>query len=136
MPEWTLWARPVWVLLVLIYWAMVMPLHVGVGTAWVAGILLDLLSGTLLGEHALGFTIVIYFVSRMHIRLRMYPLLQQGLSVLVFVLIYQFVIYCTQGFIDELPTTPLYWLASLTSMLLWPWLYILLRDCRRWFRVV
>jgi rod shape-determining protein MreD len=135
MPDWTVWLRPAWVLMVLAYWAMTVPNRVGVGIAWVTGIMVDLLNGTLLGEHALAFSLVIYFVSRMHMRLHMYPLLQQGMSLFVFVLLYQFVLYCVQGFIGELPDSHLYWLSSVTSMLLWPWLYILMRDCRRWFKV-
>lgn len=135
LPDWTTWYRPSWVVLVLIYWTINSPYRVNVGVAWVMGVLMDLLTGTLLGEHALAYTIVIYFVSRMYIRLRMYPLLQQGLSVFVFVLLYQFILYCIQGFIGELPNSHLYWLSSMTSMLLWPWLFVLLRDWRRWFRV-
>lgn len=135
MPDWTIWLRPAWVLLVLIYWAMTVPYRVSVGTAWLMGILVDLLNGTLLGEHALAYTIVIYFVTRIHIRLRMYPLLQQGLSILLFVLLYQFILYCIQGFIGQLPTSHLYWLSTITSMLFWPWLFVLMRDCHRWFRV-
>ncbi|TAK76725.1 MAG: rod shape-determining protein MreD [Gammaproteobacteria bacterium] len=135
MPDWTIWLRPAWVLMVLIYWAVTVPDRVGVGTAWVVGLVVDLLNGTLLGEHALAFTIVIYFVSRMHMRLRMYPLLQQGLSILFFVFLYQFILYCIQGFIGSLPESHLYWLSSVTSMLLWPWLFVLMRDFRRWFKV-
>lgn len=135
MPDWTIWLRPAWVLLVLIYWAMMTPYRVSIGVAWIVGLLVDLLTGTLLGEHALAYTIVIYFVTKMHIRLRMYPLLQQGLSILFFVLLYQFILYCIQGFIGELPGSQLYWLSAITSTLLWPWLYVLMRDCRRWFKV-
>lgn len=133
MPEWTAWLRPAWVLLVLIYWAMNSPYRVSVGIAWSMGIVIDLLTGTLLGEHAVAYTLVVYLVSRIYIRLRMYPLLQQGLSIFIFVLLYQFILYCIQGFIGELPNSHLYWLSSITSMLLWPWLFVLLRDWRRWF---
>lgn len=135
MPDWTIWLRPAWVLMVLIYWSMMLPYRVGVGLAWFVGLIVDLLNGTLLGEHALAFTIVIYFISRMHIRLRMYPLLQQGISILVFVALYQFILFCIQGFIGALPSSNLYWLSSVTSMLLWPWLFVLMRDFRRWFKV-
>lgn len=135
MPDWFLWWRPAWVLLVLIFWALTMPQLVSVGAAWIVGLIVDLLNGTLLGEHALAFTIVIYIVSRMHIRLNMYPMMQQGLSVLFFVLLYQFILFCVQGFIGELPNSQLYWMSSITSMLLWPWLFVLLRDYRRWFQV-
>lgn len=135
MPDWTIWLRPAWVLMVLIYWAMMAPYQISVGTAWFMGLIVDLLNGTLLGEHALAYTIVVYFVSKMHIRLRMYPLLQQGMSIFGFVLMYQFIIYCIQGFIGQLPGSHLYWLSSVTSMLLWPWLFVVMRDCRRWFKV-
>lgn len=135
MPDWTTWLRPAWVLMVLIYWAMMVPYRVSVGVAFIVGLLVDLLNGTLLGEHALAFTIVIYFVNRMHIRLRIYPLLQQGLSILFFVLLYQFILFCIQGFIGELPDSNLYWLSSITTTLLWPWLFVLMRDCHRWFKI-
>lgn len=135
MPEWATWMRPAWVLMVLIYWAMSLPFILSVGTAWLIGLVVDLLNGTLLGEHALAYTIIIYFVGRMHIRLRMFPMIQQSLFVFALILLYQFIIYCTQGFIGELPRSHLYWLSSVSSMLLWPWLVILMRDVRRWFKV-
>lgn len=132
MPDWAIWYRPAWVLLVLIYWSMTNPNMVNVGVAWFLGIVVDLLNGTLLGEHALGYTVVIYLVSRVYLRLRMAPLIQQGFSILFFVFVYQFILYCIQGFIGELPTRSLYWMSSVTSMLLWPWLYLLLQDFRPW----
>lgn len=135
MPDWTVWLRPAWVLVVLMYWAMVAPHQVNVGLACFMGLIVDLLNGTVLGEHALAYTIVIYFVARMSIRLRVSPLLQQGISIFIFTLLYQFIIYCIQGFIGELPGSHLYWLSTVTSTLLWPWLFVLLRDCRRWFRM-
>jgi rod shape-determining protein MreD len=93
------------------------------------------LNGTLLGEHALALTIVTYFVLRMHSRLRMYPLLQQGLWVFVFVLFYQFTLFCIQGFLGSLPKTWLYWSSSFTSMLLWPWVSSIMGDYRRRYKV-
>ena len=135
MPELAAWFRPAWVLLLLIYWSMTVPNRVGVGTAWMTGLIFDLINGSLLGEHALAFTVVIYFVSRMHLRLCMYPLLQQGFSILVFVFLYQFILYCLQGFVGELPVSHLYWLSSVTSMFIWPWLFVLMRDVRCWLQV-
>jgi rod shape-determining protein MreD len=135
MPGWTVWLRPAWTLLVLIYWGMEAPDLVNVGTAWLVGIILDVLNGTLLGEHALALTFVIYIVVHMHSRLRMFPLLQQSIMVFLLVLIYQFILYCVQGFINETPHGLLFWSSSLTSMLLWPWVYSIMQDCRRRFKV-
>jgi len=135
MPDWVAWLRPAWVLMILIYWTMILPARVNVGIAWLMGMMVDLLNGTLLGEHALAYTVVIYLVTRMDIRLRMYPVIQQSFSILLFILIYQFILYCIQGFIGQLPASNLYWLSSLTSMLLWPWFFVLMRDYRRWFKM-
>ncbi len=136
MPEWAIWARPAWLLLTLIYWVMIAPSHVNVGVAWTVGLLLDILTGTMLGEHALAFTIVIFMVCRLRMRINMYPMLQQSFSILVFVSIYQVILYGVQGFVGNAPHTHLYWLSSLSSMLLWPWLYAVLKDYCRWFRIV
>jgi rod shape-determining protein MreD len=131
MPDWTNWLRPAWVLMILIYWGMVTPERVNIGFAFFIGLVVDLFNGTLLGEHAFAYVIVIYLVTRMHLRLFMSSLLQQGLSVFIFVLLYQFIVYCIQGFIGALPSSHLFWLASVTSTLLWPWLFVVLRDYRR-----
>ncbi len=135
MPDWAVWFRPEWVVMVLIYWVMVIPHRINMITAWSLGLCIDVLNGTLLGEHALALTLVAYFVDRMHMRLRMFPLLQQGFIVFFLVLLYQFVIYCVQGFIGQLPNTWLYWSASVTSMLLWPWVFSIIRNCRHRFRI-
>ncbi|SRR5579883_548307 len=135
MPAWTVWLRPAWVLLIIIYWTMETPYYVNVGLAWFSGIILDVLNGTLLGEHALAMTIVIYLVARMQSRLRMFSLLQQGLMIFLFTLIYQFILYCVQGFQGEVPRNYLYWSASATSMIVWPWVYSVLQSYRRRFKV-
>lgn len=128
MPGWAVWLRPAWVLMILIYWAMMDPERINVGIAWIVGIFLDVLEGTLLGEHALALTLVVYIVVRMYSRLRMFPLIQQGMSIFLLVLLYQFILFCIQGFLGALPSSWLYWSSSLTSMLLWPWVYSILRG--------
>lgn len=52
--------RPDFVLVVLIYWLLRAPSLCSVGTAWIAGLLVDLATGSLLGQHALSFTITAY----------------------------------------------------------------------------
>ena len=50
--------RPAWVALVLVYWCMAAPDQVGVVAGWTTGLLLDVMTGTLLGQHALGLSVV------------------------------------------------------------------------------
>lgn len=136
MPDWTSWFRPAWLLLVLSFWAIENPYVVNIGIAWFTGLLLDVLNGTLLGEHALALTVVIYIIARMQARMRMFSLLQQCLIIFILVFLYQVIIYCIQGFLGDAPHGWMYWMSSVTSMILWPWVFSILRDSRRRFRAV
>lgn len=131
LPQWAFWARPEWLLLVLIYWVMAIPQRINVGFAWCIGILVDVMNGTLLGEHAMAFALVAYTVARLHQRLRMFPLWQQAIAVFMFSIFYQTILFAIQGMIGELPKTLSYWLPSFISMLFWPWTYIILSDSSR-----
>ena len=54
MPDWTVWLRPAWVLMVLIYWTMVLPYRVNVGTAWCVGIVLRCVKRHFIGRACAG----------------------------------------------------------------------------------
>lgn len=127
--------RPDWVLLVLIYWAMALPHRVGVGFAWVCGLLIDVLTGLLLGQHALAYSIVVYLTLKLHQRLRLYPLWQQALSILVLLGLGQLLLLWINGMIGRPVHSWLYWLPSLVGALLWPFIFLFLRGLRRGFRV-
>jgi rod shape-determining protein MreD len=81
--------RPDWVGLTLIFWCLALPYRVSVGSGFMAGLLLDSLSGTLLGEHALALSLIAYLCVRLHQRIRVYPIWQQALTVMTFLLLHQ-----------------------------------------------
>lgn len=135
LPDWIAYLRPEWVSLVLIYWCMALPERVGVGIGWIAGLFLDVIHGAVLGQYALALALVAYFTLSLHQRLRVFPLLQQMFMVLLLVLFQQLVVIWIKGFTGESPGSMRYWLPSLTTMLLWPWLFVLLRDLRRKYQV-
>lgn len=135
LPRWADLFRPEWVALVLIYWCLALPERVGVGIGWGMGILVDVVKGTLLGQNALALAVVAYLTLRLHQRIRVYPLWQQALFVLVLVALDQMLVLWVKGIIGRPPGTWLYWLPSFTSMLLWPWVFLILRDMRRQFQV-
>lgn len=56
LPDWARFYRPQWSTLVLIYWTLASPYRVGVGIGWATGIVIDVITGTLLGQHALALS--------------------------------------------------------------------------------
>ena len=54
MAGWAAPWRPPWVALVLLYWCFAVPERVGVLAGWGCGLVLDVLVGTLVGQHALA----------------------------------------------------------------------------------
>jgi rod shape-determining protein MreD len=122
---------PHWLLLIVIYWILALPHRISLGVAWLLGLILDGLYGSTFGEHALAMTVVAYLVEKFHQQIRMFPLLQQAICILVFVLIYQGLLFWIQGILGQLPNTHWFWLSAITSMIVWPWLFMLLRAWRR-----
>jgi len=53
LPDFMEAGRPLWLVLVLAFWALYLPSGVGFFTAFVLGLFEDVLLGTLLGQHAL-----------------------------------------------------------------------------------
>ena len=135
LPSWVEWFRPEWLLMVIIYWGVATPHRVSIGIAWVLGLLLDAFNGTLLGEHALAMVVITYIVVSQHRRIRVFPLWQQGIVVLLLTAVFQLIVFMVQGAIGQIPQTWLYWMPTLTSMMFWPWVYAVLREWRRRFKI-
>jgi len=135
LPEWLRYVRPDWAGLVLIYWCLALPDRVGVTTGWLTGLLVDLLTGTLLGQHALSLTVVAWLTLKFHQRVRLFPVWQQALTVLVLLIVHQLLALWVNRIIG-LPGAPWYvWMPAVSGMLLWPLIFTLLRGLRRGFSV-
>ena len=72
---------------------------------------------------------------RLHQRIRIYPMWQQALTVLVLLILHQLLTLWVDSTIGR-PSRPLsYWLPSLVGMLLWPFIYRFLTALRINFQV-
>ena len=131
LPESLRFVRPEWVLMVLFYWAMALPNRVGVGYAWVVGLLMDVMMGGTLGVLAFAYALVIYLVLGFHLQLRQYPMWQQALSIMSLVL----VVHIISVLISPRMASWHVWLPAVTSMIMWPFVYGTLRKLRRTFKV-
>ena len=103
----------------------------GVGTGWIVGLLLDVLYGSLLGQQAFAKTIIAFLTIKLHLRIRAYPRWQQATIILLLLFINQFLVYWLRDLIDTAPIQAGFWSTAIVGMVVWPWLFILLRRVRR-----
>ena len=131
LPDWAQIYRPNWMALVLIYWSMALPKRVGLWFAFFSGIILDTSLGTLLGQHTLALVLIIAINMNFYQRIRVLALAQQAIYVFVLLLINQVVVAWVEGVLGR--STPLlaFFAAPFIGMLIWPWVFVVLRDLRR-----
>jgi rod shape-determining protein MreD len=118
--------RPDWVAVVLLYWSMMSPRQFSLFTALAMGLALDTLTGALLGQNALALLVIVYLAERFHLRLRVFPVSQLALTVLILLGLYEFILFWIDGMAGR--TVPLTerWLPPLTGTLVWLVMYVLL----------
>jgi len=131
MPSFAEELRPEWVTLTLIFWTLTLPDRVGVFWAFCVGLVLDVATGTLLGQHALGLSVVVYLALTLHQRVQIYPLWQQTLFVWVLLLVERLLSLWVLGATGQPTPTLIYWAPTFLGLILWPWLSVVLSDLAR-----
>ncbi len=120
LPHWLAVGRPDFLVIVVLYWSIMSPRVGGLLLAFLAGIALDAFKGVVLGQHALALTLVTAIAIKMHLRIRVFPILHQALTVFMLLVIYQFVLYWIDGASGHPVTTAWRWLPAFTGAALWP----------------
>lgn len=123
--------RPMWVPLVLVYWVMVLPQATGLFTAWLVGLLLDVLVGSSLGQHALGLTLVVFLALWMRDWLALFPVWQEAAVLTLLWLLYALVMFWIDGATGHRADPWLRWTPVLTTGLCWPLVVAALTVLRR-----
>lgn len=125
-----LWGRAAWMpdvlALVLVFWSIHQPRRIGIGTAFVFGVFMDVHQGALLGQHALAYTVLGFLAIAIHLRLLWFSASLQAFQVLpLFAALHaiEFVVRMLAG--AAFPGF-LILLAPLIESLLWPVVSVLL----------
>lgn len=134
-PEWLGWLRPAWVAMVIFYWVMALPHRLGLISAWLVGLLLDVLQADPLGLNGVLLAGITYIAWRFYERLRMYSVVQQCGIVFLLVLAGESVRVLVQDLIFSRGWSWGVVLTALVSMLVWPFLFLLLERLRIQARV-
>lgn len=123
--------RPMFVPLVLVYWVMVVPQPTGLATAWITGLLLDVLLGSVLGQHALGLTVLVFITLQLRGILSLYPIWQEALALTPIFAVYAFLMFWIDGATGHGADPWLRWLPLLTTAACWPFAFGLLNSLQR-----
>ena len=112
-------AVPDWVALVLVFWCIREPEHVGMGAGFVLGLLVDIGLGAAMGQHALAYVVLAFLAEKLARRILWFPALLQAVHILPILLFAQalmVVVRLVAG--DEFPGWS-YFLSSLTGVVVW-----------------
>lgn len=123
--------RPQWLALMVVYWCLTVPERFGVFAAFAAGLALDVTSGSLFGQHALGLSLIAYAVVELHQRARLFPLWQQSIFVFALLLAERILNLWVLAATGQPMPSWLYWLPPLFGLALWPWLVVIMSDLAR-----
>lgn len=129
------WGRtygvPDFLAIVLVFWNIHQPRKVGIGIAFLVGLLMDVHASALLGERALAYSLLSYGAMSMHRRVPWFRLGGQMLHVLPLFLLAQLVVIAVRMAVGGPFPGIGYFLQSLSSTLLWPLAEVLLLAPQR-----
>lgn len=124
MPELMKMIMPNWVLIVLIYWTCTAHFRVSVGNAWLVGLLMDALTGQLLGQYAIAYAASVYLTEQQYKRIKASPIVQQSLFIAGIIFLEKVLFFWIERI--EYQSLPGYfWLPVFTGALVWPIIIIL-----------
>lgn len=123
---------PDFVALVLVFWSIHQPRKVGIGIAFMMGLLMDVHDAALLGENALSYTLLSYLSIMIHRRVLWFKMPTQAAHVLPLLLLMQTVQLVVRLLVSGRFPGWLYFAESFVAAALWPVVsFILLAPQRR-----
>ena len=111
--------RPDWVAVVLLYWSLIEPRRYGLLSAFWLGLVLDTLSGSLLGQHSLALLVIVYLSQRFYLRIRTFPAAQVAALVIGLLGLYEFILFWVDGVAGRSVPVMERWAPVLTGGMLW-----------------
>ncbi len=123
--------RPYFMLVVMLYWLLRAPNLCNIGTAWFVGLLVDLATGSLLGQHALSFTLTAFIGLIYQRRLVLFNTWQLAGYVFALLIIERVLLLLLKLFAGNDNPDWHYLLPIIASMLLWHFMILVFGPIAR-----
>lgn len=111
---------PDWLALVLVFWCVHQPRKMGIGIAWVLGLVMDAGNGALLGQHALAYSALAFASIALSRRILWFPPWPQAIHVLVLLAAIQLLMMGVRLFAGGAFPGMFYFASSAFGAALWP----------------
>lgn len=124
LPEWLRPLRPHWVPLFILYISIFSPKHSGVIRSWLLGIVVDVITGSYLGLHALMFAMTSFIALKFQQRLLVSTILLQLITITSITTLNITIEWIVREFTDTMPIMEtidiaLFWAPAITTPPLW-----------------
>jgi len=123
--------RPDWVAMILVYWIIALPHRAGIPLAWLAGITVDVLLGSPIGQHGLSYVLIAYVAASLYQRIRMFSVWQQAIILFALLGLNQVIGFWVESIVGPKNWSFWYFLPAVSGALLWPSVFLILRYLRR-----
>ena len=123
--------KPDFVALVVLYWCIQQPRKLGFAAAWLMGLVMDVADGSLLGQHALAYSVLAFAGIVLHRRVLMFTMKNQILHVIPILLLNDLIVLVIRRLAGaDFPGFG-YFAGSLIAGALWPVMCFLLKLPQR-----
>ncbi len=126
LPEGLAGFRPLWIPLLLAYWAFNEPRVPVLVAAFGFGLAIDALLNAVMGQHALGFVLLTYLVIKLRGLFVMFPLWQSTVGLIPLWGLYAFVMFWIDGVAHHRSDPWLRWTPVVSTTMFWPIVSVLL----------
>lgn len=127
---------PDWIFLIIMYWIIAVPSMYNFYVIWLIGIITDVAVGTTLGMNALLYVLLTFIVKKLYKSLRYFTVIQQSIIVLILMVMkITFLLWIDAMLNSDIYSTSMYW-TTLTSALVWPIIFFILRHMRRRYNII
>ena len=120
LPEFLSFFRPPWLSLSVIFFSIMTPAGFGVFSAFIIGLLADVVQGSIFGGNALALSMIAYLSYRFHLQIRVFPMWQMMLSVLLMLLLNELLVLWVEGIKEQMTFNYIRWLGIVLGTLIWP----------------